>query len=204
MLEPIFLGFLTGVFLGLGFGTVFFALIQDSIDFGWRTGVKIAFGVITCDFLLVSIAVTGTSFLPNIPHFGMYSRIIGAVILVIMGITNFIKKDAKPKPKGETKFGNFLYYFVKGFLLNVLNPTNFLWWVATSAALKSYKYEFSEEVLFLITCILAIFLTEFAISYYSAKIKNKITNTAIYKLKIVTGIVFFGVAAKLLFDVFKA
>jgi L-lysine exporter family protein LysE/ArgO len=203
MLAPILLGFSAGILLGLGFGSVFFALIQDSIDFGWRTGVKISLGVIIGDFLLITLAFFGTSFLPNIPHFGTYARIIGAVLLIGLGISNFRKTAAKPTPKGSSKFGKFLYYSVKGFLLNVLNPSNFLSWVVASAALKSYNYENFEEILFFVACIFSIFLTECAISYFSFKIKDKFTHESIHKFKIGTAFVFFGVAGKLIFDVLK-
>jgi L-lysine exporter family protein LysE/ArgO len=202
MIEAITLGFFTGVFLSLGFGSVFFALIQDSIDYGYRAGIKISLGVVFGDFLMVAIAFLGTSFLPQIPNFSLYSRAFGSILLISLGFAQFRKRKLNPKIK-KVKMARFFYFFVKGFLLNIINPMNFIAWMVTSATLKGYKYEYNEEIVFFVDCISTIFLVESAIAYFSHQVKNKIKEATISKISYLTGMVFIGVGLKFIIDILK-
>ncbi|WP_435354996.1 LysE family translocator [Emticicia sp. SJ17W-69] len=201
MLEAISLGFFTGIVLSFGFGSVFFALIQDSIENGYQAGIKISLGVVFGDILMVFIAFLGTSFLPNIPNFGFYSRIFGSILLISLGVFQFIQSKPSTKKK-DFKLARFFYFFGKGFLLNVINPVNFISWMVISASLKSYKYDIYDEIAFFSTCILMIFVVEsvFALSAY--KIKNKMSEKTIQYIKYISGIVFIVVGLKLIYDAF--
>ena len=53
-INCIWQGLATGFVLSMMLGTVFFALIRNSISFGYTTGVWIALGVILCDSMLIS------------------------------------------------------------------------------------------------------------------------------------------------------
>jgi L-lysine exporter family protein LysE/ArgO len=201
MLEAISLGFFTGIVLSFGFGSVFFALVQDSIENGYRAGIKISLGVIFGDVLLVAIAFLGTSFLPNIPDFGFYSRIFGSILLIGLGIFQFRKSKLSTKKK-DFKLARFFYFFGKGFLLNVINPVNFISWMVISASLKSYKYDIYDEIVFFSTCLIMIFMMESAFAIFAYKIKNKMSEKTIQSIKYVSGLVFIGVGLKLIYDTF--
>jgi threonine/homoserine/homoserine lactone efflux protein len=199
MLEALYLGFFTGVVLSFGFGSVFFALVQDSIENGYQAGIKISLGVVFGDILMVGIAFLGTSFLPNIPNFGFISRIFGAILLIGLGIVQF-RKSKKPSKIQEFKLAQFFYFFGKGFLLNVINPVNFLSWMVISASLKSYKYDIYDEIVFFSICLLMIFVVESIFAVFAYKIKNKMSENTIQYIKYVSGLVFIGVGLKLIYD----
>lgn len=201
MIELVGYALLTGVILSFGFGSVFFALIQSSLDHGYTKGVKMAAGVTVSDILLVFLALVGTSFLPKIPNFEKYFRIIGALLLIGLAIGQF-KSFKLPEQVEGTKMMNFVYFFVKGFLLNILNPVNFLTWVAVSAGLKSYNFSFSEELIFFGIAMLTIFVVESLIAYYSGKLKSILNVKLMLRVKQVTGLIFICLAAKLLWDAF--
>jgi L-lysine exporter family protein LysE/ArgO len=59
MIEAIASGATSGFVLSLMLGTVFFALIQNSIDYGFTTGIYIAAGVVVSDVLFISAALFG-------------------------------------------------------------------------------------------------------------------------------------------------
>lgn len=200
MLEAITLGFFTGIFLSLGFGSVFFALIQDSIDYGYIAGIKISLGVVFGDIMMVGIAFLGTAFLPQIPNFSLYSRVFGAILLIILGLSQFRKRKINSKIQ-DFKIARFFYFFGKGFLLNVINPMNFIAWMITSATLKGYKYDFDEEIVFFVVCIFMIFVVESAIAYFSHQVKSRLKENVIDKIRYVTGTVFIGVGLKFVWDV---
>jgi L-lysine exporter family protein LysE/ArgO len=199
MFEPIILGFSAGVILSFGFGSVFFALIQNSLDYGYKAGIKISLGVVFGDILMVAIAYYGTSFLPKSPDFIFYSRLFGSLLLIGLGISQF--RVSKPPSKiQDFKLARFFYFFGKGFLLNVINPVNFIAWVLLSSTLKGYHYSLLEEILFFSTCILMIFVIESLIAYFSYRVKEKLNEKTIQYIKYVTGMVFIGVGLKLIYD----
>ncbi|RYU97266.1 LysE family translocator [Emticicia agri] len=201
MLEAISLGFLTGLVLSFGFGSVFFALIQNSIDYGYMAGVKISLGVIFGDLIMIVIAFLGTSFLPDIPHFATYSRVFGSLLLVGLGVAQF--SNSKPPGKiQDFKLARFFYFFGKGFLLNVINPVNFISWMVVSATLKGYKYDIYDETAFFLTCIIIIFVMESAFAIFADRIKSRMNNLTIQRVKYFSGIVFIGIGMKLIYDIF--
>lgn len=202
MLEAIVFGFITGLILSFGFGSVFFALIQDSIQYGYKAGVKISLGVVFGDIIMVFIAYFGTFFLPDIPNFGLYSRVFGSILLISLGFIQF-RKSQVPSKIQDFKLARFFYYFGKGFLLNVINPVNFISWMLVSATLKGYKYEAMDEHLFFTTCILTIFIFESAFAIFADRIKNKLNDNTILYIKYISGLVFIGVGLKMIYDAYK-
>ena len=119
-----FYGLGTGLALSLMLGTVFFALIQISIDNGYKGGVLIALGVVTSDAILITLSIFGTRLFPHIDHFDFYVSMIGGLLLLTLGLISLFKKTSRlVYPK--TRLGNIVYFFSKGFLLNILNPANF-------------------------------------------------------------------------------
>lgn len=197
MIESILYGFIAGILLCLTFGTVFFSLLQNSVDNGYRSGIKIAFGVVVCDAIFVVCALFGTAFLPQIEGFELYLTLFGVILLLTMGVANLFKgtpRLAYPK----TRFGNFVYYFTTGFVLNAINPINFITWVTLAAYLtNSLNYSASEQYLFMIASLIAIFLTESSLAIFAHKLKRFFTPKVVLAFNRTTGIVFICIALQL-------
>jgi len=197
MLESLLYGTLTGIALCLTFGTVFFSLVQNSVDNGYRTGIKIAFGVFVSDAIFVFFAIFGTSLLPNIEGFQKWMAGAGILFLLILGFSNLIKgqpKVAYPK----TRFGNLLYYFTTGFLLNALNPVNFISWVTIASYIRStLHYNFNQVLLFFGASVIAVFLVESAIAVFAHKLKRIFTPRVVTIFNKTTGVVFILIACQI-------
>lgn len=194
MFKIFLYGLMAGVPLSLTFGTVFFSLLQNSVDNGYKAGLKIAFGVVVCDVLLVTCALFGTSFLPHIEGMEYILTFFSVAFLLAMGLANLFKgtpRLAYPR----TRFGNFMYYFSTGFLLNGLNPVNFITWVTLAAWLdKSQDYTLNERIVFFAASILAIFGVEAIIAVSAHKLKRFFTPKVVLWFNKTTGIVFIGIA----------
>ena len=197
--QPLFYGFLSGILLSFGFGTVFFALVQSSIENGYKAGIKISFGVVFSDALMIAFALFGTTFLSNSEEYKYYIRIGGGILLIALGISQFMNQKAPTKIQ-DFKIARFFYFFGKGFLLNVINPVNFFSWVVLSASLKSQNYQIIEETIFFSASILAIFISESIMAIYAYKIGSKFSDSVILKIKYFTGISFILTALKLIYD----
>ncbi len=205
MIELILLALVTGFVLSFGFGSVFFGLVQTSLDHGFRAGRNIAVGVASGDILLVALAIVGTGFLPNIPNFENYVRVIAATLLFGLGISQFRKtRVSVGRAPAKSKTSELLYFISKGLVLNVVNPVNFLAWVLVSSTLKSYNYNLTEEVLFFTMCIGTVFLTETLIAYFADRIREKLSDVIMTYVKNVTGMIFLSLGTKFLLDYFQA
>ncbi len=193
----LFYGFGTGILLCLTFGTVFFALMQNSVDNGYKSGLKIAFGVVVCDTLFVISALFGTSYLPKIDGLENALTLVGVIFLTVMGLVN-IFKGAPRLVYPQTRFGNFVYYFTTGFLLNGLNPINFFSWVTLAALLRTrFHYTPDEQIVFMGASLVAIFLTESLLAISAHKLKRFFTPRVATIFNRTTGIVFLGIALQL-------
>jgi threonine/homoserine/homoserine lactone efflux protein len=197
MILAFIYGILTGIALCLTFGTVFFSLVQNSVDNGYYSGIKIAFGVFVCDMIFVFFAIFGTTLLPNISGFQQWMAGAGIIFLLALGLTNIIKGQpniAYPK----TKFGNFVYYFTTGFLLNGLNPVNFISWVTIASYIRTnLHFGFNEVLIFFAASLVSVFLVECAIAFYAHRLKRIFTPKVVTIFNKVTGAVFILIACQI-------
>ena len=189
-LEAVLLGFSSGAVMCLTLGTVFFSLIQNSVDNGYRSGMKISFGVIASDTLFIFFAVFGTSFLPHFEQFDTYLRCFSAVLLLLLGAQS-VFRQAPRMAYPKTRFGNFVYYFVTGFLLNALNPANFVIWVSVSAYLKGVmRYSLALEAWYFGASLVAIFATQLFISAFAHRLKRYFNDRLLTLINQLSGSVF--------------
>jgi L-lysine exporter family protein LysE/ArgO len=187
MIESYFSGFLAGFLMCLSLGTVFFAIIQNSLENGYRSGVLISAGGILSDSIYIMIALFSTSFLPTIGHFDMILNGIGASFLLVLGAASLIKKSAGTG-KTSSRGGGMLYFFGLGFMLNTLNPVNFFIWAAAAAAISYYNA--SNTIIFFSGSLSAVFVTQFAFSYYADYFQRYFTPKLINYVNRVAGAVF--------------
>ena len=197
-----FYGLVTGILLSLTFGTVFFSLVQNSVDNGYRSGIKIAFGVVFCDTIFVFFANFGTALLPHIENFEKWMAGAGILFLLILGLNNLFRNQP-PIAYPKSKFGNFIFYFSTGFLLNGLNPVNFISWVTIATYVRStLHYDLNQIGLFFGMSLLAIFLTESGIALSAHRLKKIFTPRTVKIFNQVTGVVFIGIACQIAYSVF--
>lgn len=195
-------GFLWGFLLCFTFGPAFFAIIQVSVDSSYKKGAVMALGVVFADVILMFFAIFGTSLLPNIHNYDQIISIGGAILLFGMGLFSFLtKRNEIIYP--QSKLGNFVYFFVKGAILNILNPANFLFVVSTSAYLKgAMKYSLNEIIIFFVASLCATLLAEILIAFYAWKLKKIVNAKTITIFNRVAGTVFILVALRMLWKQF--
>lgn len=192
-------GLLIGIGMSLMLGTVFFSLIQTSILKGWKKGVLIAGGVAISDIIFIILALLGVQFIAegerNIWIYG------GAVLLLtVLGI-NMLRKKQTTILYPESRIGRAVYYLTNGFLLNVLNPANFLFWAGLAAMGRTkWAYETEHLIWFFAGCLVSIFGTEVLISLLAHRIKGHLNVKILLWINRITALVFLGVAVYLVLD----
>lgn len=203
-LNCIWQGLLTGVVLSLMLGTVFFSLIRNSIEFGYKTGIFIAAGVIICDVMFISLALLSSGFAVFLKDYQNTISTVGGLILMAMGAYMFFKsKPASTEGKAfVSSKSSVLFYMGNGFLLNVLNPVNFFSWLAISSVLTiEYSYNMNQQLVYFSACLFSIFTVEIGIAYFASKLKKWMTDKVIQRINQISGIVFFLLGLKLVIGI---
>ncbi|TAD93984.1 MAG: hypothetical protein EAY75_00550, partial [Bacteroidetes bacterium] len=116
MTYAFFYGFGTGILLSSMLGTVFFCLVQNSIDNGVKSSLFICAGVIFSDILLIALTYFNADLIPKGSTTEMIVRLAGAALLMGMGISNFYKKATISFPHNKAK--GMVLLAGKGFMLN--------------------------------------------------------------------------------------
>ena len=198
MSEIVLYGFLTGMVMSLMLGTVFFALVQNSIDHGFKTGVFISIGVIISDILLISLSWFNAELIPEGSTTDWVVRLCGAIFLLFYGLSNLFKKENIAYPKTEKK--QVTKFILMGFFLNVLNPGNYIGWLAITTQLQTVaKYSLTASVCYFIGALSAIFIMECLISWGASFLKPYITARFLRLVNRLVGILFIGFAIALFF-----
>jgi len=189
MAYAFFYGLFTGLVLSLMLGPVFFCLVQNSIVNGFKSGISIAAGVIISDIILIVVSYYSANLFPAGGNTEMMVRIGGAMLLLVMGIGNVSKKKNVLFPEVSSK--NPLLLGSKGFMLNILNPANYISWLAVAASITNVLYfSNTDRWIFYVGALGSIFGMELLISYGASWIKKFISAVFLRRLDIVLGIVF--------------
>lgn len=182
-------------------GTIFFYLIQNSIDNGFKSGMAISLGVIISDVILISLSTLNAYIIPQGGTTEIIVRIVGAGLLIFIGFYSIFKKEAATFYPSTQKM-SVIKYMVNGFILNTINPANFFMWVGISTTLQSSdNYSPTRMLVYFSGTILAIFLTEVLISYSASKLKRYLDERAMTLVNIISGIAFLIFAGVVLWPV---
>ncbi len=183
-------GILFGLLLTIFIGPVFFALIQTSIEKGFYSGVFMALGIALSDAFYVSISYFGISQLFNADSINFWLGMAGGFIMLGFGAVSLLKPVNAPKTQ-EIHIGGKIGMFrqtVKGFLLNGINPSVFLFWIGIATmATVNLNYSGSYAIGFFATIISTVFLTDVLKSFLAHKLKRMLTLKFMRWMNIVVG-----------------
>lgn len=183
-------GILFGLTLTLLLGPIFIVLIQSSLENGSKAGLIAASGIWTSDILIVGLAL---GFIQNIsPYvqsrgFVFWVGLVGGIVLIGVGLATFAKK---PKISFENKpisRGGIFGYWLKGFMVNTINPFTFIFWLSTITALVARRqlndletYLFTGSIIFtiIVTDSLKVLLAKLIRKQINEKVLSKINKVA--------------------------
>ena len=184
-------GIPVGFVMSFALGPIFFSLIHYSLKRGFWSSFYIATGVILADILLISTVFSSVQLLmPTDGNVKFWVSVIGGLMLIGMGISNFIKR--KSDTKVEEKKGKSAFLLVlNGFLLNILNPANFFSWLILSANIsKSGQFSLQGQLFFYTGCLLGIYFTEIAIAYFASLLQRYLNDEIMKKINYAMGSIF--------------
>ena len=195
MLEDVQAAIPLGFFLSFMIGPVFFVLLETSVIKGFRAALVFDLGVIFADVLFLLVAYfSSRQLLENLSNRpGLY--VLGGVVLVVYGITIFVKKETKKNTKKVEEetvkvSKGYLGLFIKGFLLNFINIGVLAFWlVAMITAGTSLDNNPRRILTFFTSMILAYFFTDVLKILLAKQLKRKLTPERIHLIKKGLGVV---------------
>ena len=202
MITLYFEGVLLGLLVAISLGPAFFAIIQTSINKGFKYGVFMAMGISLSDISLVTISYLIGATLFDDPQNKVYIGLIGGIILIIFGSVSWAKKPEILKrrhvnyqaPSDKPLF----VYTIRGFFMNVANPFLFFFWFGALGFVGKNAVEgemLESTIAFFAGTFSIVFATDLLKSYIGDKIKGFLRPRKELLLNKIVGIalVIFGV-----------
>jgi threonine/homoserine/homoserine lactone efflux protein len=194
-------GLILGLLLSFLLGPVFFALIQTSIEKGFRAGLFMAIGVSISDTIYMFLTYTSVSVLSNNDKIEVVLGFIGSIIMILLGVFTFLKPV--PKKSMESSYfesNNYLKKIVKGFLLNGINPFIFIFWLGIAGMVHiKLDYSFDQAVLFYIGVIVMVLSADITKAFLAHRLRDYITTRLMKIMNRSVGIALILFGFRLLF-----
>lgn len=140
-MELLWNGIKLGLVLSVLTGPIVFALLQTSIEQGFRAGVMVAAGIWVSDLIFVAITYFGVAYVTELAKWEgleFWLGIAGGIILLVVGMSMLL---TKPPPEEQfvaekaVRFSTRFSLWTKGFLINTINPFTFFFWLGVSGML---------------------------------------------------------------------
>ncbi|MBK5277400.1 MAG: LysE family transporter [Bacteroidia bacterium] len=202
-MEIVLNGVKFGVVLALLIGPVFFTIIQVSIERGFWSGVMVTLGTSLSDTIYVAICYFGLVQLIDDPQFRMWMAYVGGTIMIVFGLYHLLVKSRKNVSNTLKVEENkpFYRYFIKGFIINGLSPSVFVFWVGTtSLATLSFGYsKASQFIIFFAALLGTVLVTDILKAYLAGKLRTLVTHHFLMILNIGLGAALIILGARLIF-----
>ncbi|MBC7650599.1 MAG: LysE family translocator [Deinococcales bacterium] len=200
MLPGLFKGIVLGLLLAVSVGPVIFAIIKQSINNGHKAGYAFIAGISISDISVVLIC----NFFSNIFQAALSHQkaiaLIGGSFLIALGVyTFFFKKEPHEDIKLEAKIlrkRELAGIFVSGYLINILNPGIFLFWLAWSttifadAATEAHPIQY--RIVVFGTCLLIVLISDILKVQLAGILKPKLTPKNLHRINQFVGILMIG------------
>ena len=185
-----------GILLSFSFGPLFFILLETSISKGIKQAFFIDVGVVAADITFFSVAYFGASKLiteENQPAL----FVLGGVLLSSYGVLSLFKtyKKRKKQQKGKVKVietPNLFSLAVKGYLLNIINVAVLFFWTGVLFVIgPKSEMETGKIWLFFLATVSTYIIVNLCKYYFASKLKTKLTDSILYKMKQVLNLFVF-------------
>lgn len=159
-MDVLIKGILAGLAYALLLGPLFFMSLKITLSQGLRNGFSLIAGAFLSDFSLVLLSWWGASRLETVTSqtaFQTTFGLAGAVLLFGFGL-HAVVSNRKQKEGGKSmEKTKKRYAAIQGFTINILNPSNWLFWLSMATAARAGS---EAPRLFLFSALLTVFLSD--------------------------------------------
>ena len=181
------------------FGPAFFALLNTSIKHGIKSGALLATGVVlsdlfVCLIVIYLVSLGATNYIQDEKNL-RFMGIMAGLILVVFGSFYFKKPVELSNETIDIKSPSAYLLLLKGFFLNLVNPSVWLLWLGNVTAIsKTLDYSSVRMLMYFGITLGLVWAVELFKANLAAKIKKYLTNKIMHRVNYATGIllILFG------------
>ncbi|MBU6340255.1 MAG: LysE family transporter [Bacteroidetes bacterium] len=211
MLEAALKGGLAGLAYGFLLGPLFFIGLRITLTKGFRHGLMLVLGAFCSDMILIVATWWGARYLSDVVQDGPFHTTLGtisALLVIGFGISAMLpgrsrrfQTQQETLESGEKRRMSVL----KGFLLNMANPSNWIFWLSMNAAANSQILQAGTSapaVIFLTSAIGVVCASDICKVILTYYIGRRITPEFIRTVVLASGILLMAVGIWMLLNIF--
>lgn len=181
-------GIITGLLLSIYVGATFFTIIETSIRRGPAAAVILNVGVWISDVLFILLAYYGAAELMKPITENVWIKTLAGIVFLIFGLSYFFRKPKETvKPLSYNTKGVLILFF-KGFAINSLNPSVFIFWFGTMMmAVSSFQLKGQEIIYYFAAIVGTVIIVDLAKVLSAVKLRRIINDLLMTRLFRVTG-----------------
>jgi len=203
-MPPFINGLITGLIFIFALGPAFFALIQTSVQHGFKKAIFLAFGISASDTFYVLLALFGMSKVLQGAQVKLWMGIFGSILLVTFAVYSWFMKPTRYEEKDFSSGSNYWRQFLKGLLLNGLNPLMIVFWATwISTITVRYEYGFYEQIQFFIGMLIMILSLDVCKAMVAQKLKYLITARFIVNMNRTVAIILLLFTFRIVYFLFE-
>jgi threonine/homoserine/homoserine lactone efflux protein len=197
-------GLLYGLLFVLALGPAFFALLQTALKHGFMRAMLVSLGVILMDSVFIALILLGFSRFLEIPEVRFWLGLLGAAVLTLFGVASWTRNTTAMIEEDKERSSALISFFLKGVVVNGLNPLIIIFWIGIIGAVANLGYSFGQQVWFFAGFISTVFLLDVIKAFAIVRLTTFISPRLLRNINRVVGIlfIFFGlrILAYLVFD----
>jgi threonine/homoserine/homoserine lactone efflux protein len=180
-------GVLLGLTLSFLVGPLLFSIVEAGLERGFKGGMAVATGIWLSDVLFVALMIKGLSVLESMvahPRFKLYAGLLGGIILVLFGLGSLIRHKKSNFPTQNTLPRSYKGYFLRGFLLNSINPFTVIFWIGIAGGvIAPGNWTMPQTLVFFSGMFGTLALMDMAKAFGAKKLRQWLTPTHISQLQ---------------------
>ena len=199
MVDAVLQGMLMGLILSTFCGPIFFMLINLGLTSSIKSVFYLAFGAFLSDLLIILILLyIALGSIAESQYLNVFYY-VGGGILVYFGIRNLLSQPSTLE-QNELSQKDLNKVFLKGFMINSLNPNIFFFWFGTMMiAFNTYHNNKDFVLTHFISGLSVSFCTDFLKGFSAFHLKKYVKPGFLKVLNKFSGIIIIGFGLKLMF-----
>jgi threonine/homoserine/homoserine lactone efflux protein len=176
-------GFMIGIAVSIPLGPLGMLCIKRTVNKNWKSGFLSGLGIAASDTLYAVIAGFSLTIIINfISSYEIYFKILGASMVVLLGLYIFLSNPTKEIQKFRQKGTSYLQDFLTAFLLTLSNPLSVFIFIAifTSYSLVLQLSQLFEALLIVVGVFAGGAFWWFVLTGLAFLFKHKLTINALW------------------------
>lgn len=149
--SPFFGGMMTGMFLQLALGPVFFYILGITVDSNYTNTLSAVFAVTLADYIYIGLSLAGLGSMLHREKIKMRFGLFSSIILIMFGLMilskglSFVSDAVRIQEIARTPLSSF----TSSFILTISSPLTIIFWSSVfSAKAVEKNYETSRLIIF--------------------------------------------------------